>query len=131
MSRIMRERGIPNRKVWNYAENFPNAGLRADTPNHPSGHVTWRYHVAPIVPVRGSDGIVRDMVMDPSMFDHPVTIAEWVSAQHDPKSKTEITGPEYYYHGPDGNMADPDYSKTNSRLAEHRLSRDRRKAMTP
>ena len=84
MCRIMRERGIPCRKVWNYAHDFPNgAALRADTPNHPSGHVNWRYHVAPVVPVQGNDGVVRDMVMDPSLSDRPLTVDEWVARQQD------------------------------------------------
>jgi hypothetical protein len=131
MCRIMRERGIPCRKVWNYTHDFSSGGasLRVDTPNHPSGHVNWRYHVAPVVEVRGNDGIVRDMVMDPSIADRPLTVDEWVARQQDPTSTREITGERYYYRGP-GNadaVEDPDYSQTRSRLAEHSLNRDLRR----
>ena len=131
MCRIMRERGIPCRKVWNYAHDFPNgAALRADTPNHPSGHVNWRYHVAPVVPVQGNDGVVRDMVMDPSLSDRPLTVDEWVARQQDPTATHEITDDSYYFRGPGNTDAssDPDHSKTRERLAEHRNSRDLRRA---
>ncbi|MCX7113398.1 MAG: protein-glutamine glutaminase family protein [Proteobacteria bacterium] len=67
-----------------------------NTPNHPDGKVEWYgYHVAPTVPVQKADGSVQDMVIDPSMFDHPVTVDEWRDAQHDhPRvEKTRIGEP--------------------------------------
>lgn len=42
--------------------------------------VYWWYHVAPLVTVSTVHG-PKKYVMDPSMFDHPVTIDEWTSAQ--------------------------------------------------
>jgi len=134
MSRIMNERGIPNRKVWNYGNTYPSgASLRATTPNHPSGQVNWRYHVAPVVQVRGNDGVTRDMVMDPSLFDRPVTVDEWAARQQDPAARREITDPKYYFRGPGNSPAveDPAYSDTNATLARHRASRDLRRATSP
>jgi hypothetical protein len=132
MCRIMRERGIQCRKIWNYAHDFSTGGasLRADTPNHPSGHVSWRYHVAPVVKVRGNDGVVRDMVMDPSLFDRPVTVDEWIAAQHDPMSTHEITDDQYFYREPGNARAvrDQNYQETNRTLADHRYARDLRRA---
>lgn len=134
MCRIMNEEGIECRKVWNYAHDFPNgAGLRADTPNNPSGHVNWRYHVAPVVSVIGNDGIERDMVMDPSLFDRPVTVDEWQQRQQDTNSTIEITEDKYYFREP-GNtnvVEDPDYSATEAKLKEHVNSRDLRNATGP
>lgn len=42
--------------------------------------VFWWYHVAPLVTVSTVYG-PKKYVMDPSMFDHPVTIDEWTTAQ--------------------------------------------------
>jgi hypothetical protein len=40
-------------------------------------NVRWQYHVAPVVRVRGADGVVREMVFDPSMSSEPMSVAEW------------------------------------------------------
>ncbi len=47
--------------------------------------VFWWYHVAPLVSVKVEVGpkhyLIKKYVMDPSMFDEPVTIETWTSAQ--------------------------------------------------
>jgi len=52
--------------------------------------VTWWYHVAPLVRVRvkiklpfGTFGLTLAMVIDPGMFDKPVLLSTWLSAQED------------------------------------------------
>lgn len=82
MMQLMQRLGLSPGKVWTFASG-PTDPLWVSTPNHPAGMVEWRYHVAPTIPVQGADGVVRDMVIDPSMFDRPVTIQEWKDAQHD------------------------------------------------
>jgi uncharacterized Zn-binding protein involved in type VI secretion len=81
MLKAMQAVGLHPGKAWTFQS--PGDPLWVNTPNHPDGKVAWGYHVAPTLPVRGADGVVRDMVMDPSMFDHPVTVDEWKDAQHD------------------------------------------------
>jgi Glutaminase len=131
MCRQLRARGIPCGKVWNYGSGgHEHPSLHATTTNHPSGSVTWWYHVAPTVPVQGSDGVVRDMVIDPSLFDHPVTVEEWVRRQQDPQSRTEQTDASPYFRGQGGNprQCDNDGSKARSMLAAHGRRRDMRRA---
>jgi uncharacterized Zn-binding protein involved in type VI secretion len=82
MAQRMQQLGVTPGKVWSFASGQDDP-LWVNTPHDPSGSVEWGYHVAPTVPVRGSDGVVRDMVMDPSLFDHPVSIDQWRDAQHD------------------------------------------------
>jgi hypothetical protein len=82
MAQRMQKMGLAPGKAWTFATD-PADPLWVNTPNHPDGKVEWGYHVAPTLPVKGDDGVVRDMVMDPSMFDHPVTVQEWKDAQHD------------------------------------------------
>ncbi|HAZ12977.1 MAG: hypothetical protein A2X86_09315 [Bdellovibrionales bacterium GWA2_49_15] len=45
----------------------------------PDDDWAWRYHVAPVVAVSQNENI-QLMVMDPSMFDHPVSVVEWTKA---------------------------------------------------
>jgi hypothetical protein len=109
MNQRMVQMGLSPGKAWTFAAD-PSDPLWVGTPNHPDGKVEWGYHVAPTVPVRGADGVVRDMVMDPSMFDHPVTVDEWKGAQHDHPSVVQTgqgqppipgNGGSGYWPGPD------------------------------
>ena len=38
-------------------------------------------HVAPLVKVKTKEGKVEKMVIDPSLYDQPVSIKGWISAQ--------------------------------------------------
>jgi hypothetical protein len=108
MVQRMQALGITPGKAWTFASSRSDP-LWVNTPNVPEGHVAWGYHVAPTVPVRGADGIVRNMVVDPSMFDHPVTVDEWRGAQHDtprvvqtaPGEAPTSNGGSGYWPGPD------------------------------
>lgn len=82
MADRMQAQGATPGKAWTFASD-PSDPLWVDTPNVPEGKVEWGYHVAPTVPVIGSDGVVRDMVFDPSTSDHPVSVAQWAADQHD------------------------------------------------
>jgi uncharacterized Zn-binding protein involved in type VI secretion len=82
MVKQMQAMGLNPGKAWTFAGSRTDP-LWVNTPNHPDGMVSWGYHVAPTLPVTGKDGVTRPMVMDPSMFDHPVTPKEWQDAQHD------------------------------------------------
>jgi hypothetical protein len=82
MVQRMQQLGADPGKVWTFAGG-PSDPLWVNTPNHPAGVVEWGYHVAPTIPVQQANGTVQDMVVDPSMFDRPVSIDEWRNAQHD------------------------------------------------
>jgi hypothetical protein len=55
--------------------------LYARTKHHPKGHVSWGYHVAPVLGVRVDTNTKRWFVIDPSLFDKPATLTQWVNAQ--------------------------------------------------
>jgi hypothetical protein len=134
MCRMMKDDGVDCGKVWNYENPGPPPGpaLIVDTPNVPGGKVAWVYHVAPIVDVQGDDGVVRTMVIDPSIFDHPVTVDEWRAAQHAPNSITQYTehfdpssSPSYRdINGAGRVYYDPDCSQANEKFQQHQVSRD-------
>ena len=81
MVQRMQAMGLTPGKAWTFASD-PNDPLWVNTPNHPDGKVEWGYHVAPTIKV-DDNGVTRDVVVDPSMFDHPVTVDEWKNAQND------------------------------------------------
>lgn len=71
MCQLMEEQGIISEKI------FADGNLRVETDSSPDGFVEWAWHVAPVVMV-AKDGKPTPMVFDPSLFDHPVTINDWI-----------------------------------------------------
>jgi uncharacterized Zn-binding protein involved in type VI secretion len=81
MSERMKQMGVnPTGKVWSFAPD-PASPLHAKTANDPNGYVEWGYHVAPTVSVKDANGNVSDKVIDPSLFNRPVSPQEWADAQ--------------------------------------------------
>jgi hypothetical protein len=78
MTRRLRKLGVAADKVWAFP---PSAGeqLQVSSALAPGGRLKWQYHVAPVVSVRTGAGVV-DMVIDPALFDRPVTVIDWGSA---------------------------------------------------
>jgi hypothetical protein len=98
--------------------------------------VLWWYHVAPLVRVRikfrlprlpKSFSLVLAMVIDPSMFDKPVLLSTWLSAQENkacsPLAKVSAysiqPGSAYTpgWNGPFG--TDPNYTQTEATLLNY------------
>ena len=78
--------------------------------------VYWWYHVAPLVTVKTDLGPIK-YVIDPSMFDEPVSIAVWTAAQENHGCAAsanfgyyEITPGKIYTPG---GGTDNSYSSTN------------------
>ena len=70
-------------KVFSFA-NHGNDELAVKADKWGGCCVTWWYHVAPLVRVRinlGFANVVLAFVIDPGMFDHPVLLSSWLSAQ--------------------------------------------------
>lgn len=79
--------------------------------------VYWWYHVAPLVSVKAPGGGFTKYVVDPSMFDEPVSIDTWTSAQEN-FSCTPNANFGYYEITPGkiytpGGGTDNSYSSTN------------------
>jgi hypothetical protein len=79
---------VHSRKVWAFARSF--RGLRpvpavealpdSLTVRLSGGQcIDWCYHVAPLVTVTDLRGDQIDYVIDPSLFDRPVTVGEWMA----------------------------------------------------
>lgn len=90
--------------------------------------VDWWYHVAPLVIINTPQG-PKSYVMDPGMFDGPVPMTTWLSAQGNTScyggSRTGATSysiqpvTAYWPNGSGGYDTDPDYSMTNGTLVSY------------
>lgn len=66
MARRFEEEGVRVDKVWIKGDLYV-----------PGTDIRWNFHVAPIVYVEDDKGGFQKMVIDPSLFDKPVTVEEW------------------------------------------------------
>jgi Glutaminase len=95
--------------------------------------VTWWYHVAPLVRVRVRIGRYRltlAMVIDPGMFDKPVLLSTWLSAQENlmcsPYAKVSMysiqPGSAYWptNHAGTTFATDPSYTLTDGTLINYK-----------
>jgi uncharacterized Zn-binding protein involved in type VI secretion len=135
MGDILATHGVEARKVWTYGNLVPMAGPNRPVTfppgsQNPADQVTWRYHVAPTIRVQRADGTVQDMVMDPSLSTHPLTIAEWNAIMSGPGSQitqTAQTGRDVFYRAPDGTpMYETPQSNRNTAMADHIRTRNAR-----
>lgn len=111
MCRLMIAAGITPNKVWIFGN------LRAVSQNNPNCQVLWGWHVAPTLSVGA-----QTYVIDPSLFNGPVTQATWASVQGDPH-RTLIPSPASTFwrnQNPASAITDPTYSQTNSVLNTYR-----------
>jgi hypothetical protein len=115
MARLMIGLGHIPRKVW------ISGILHTPTPNNPACFVSWGWHVAPTLCVRRRRWLwwagIR-MVIDPSMFATPVTVADWKEAQGDPGATLNHTDWSDYLFG----QTDPDFTDTNHDLGVYRMA---------
>ena len=117
MCRLMFNMWLTPKKVWIRA----SAGhfLHVDTKNNPQCYVNWGWHVAPTLCVRTwCCFFTQRMVIDPSLFNTPVSMSTWKSVQGDPNATLTETNASQYW--PSGGT-DPAYTDTNIRLAYYRL----------
>lgn len=90
MGRRLSEEGVVVGKIWAFDDRAmldkkKPSRIQVRTPYHPRGVVSWKYHVAPIVGVRDGTGKVRTQVLDPSMFEEPVPVVQWMKRMVDLK----------------------------------------------
>lgn len=132
MCRILRERGVAARKIWNYGDGWTRkpkvATLIVETPNAPGGVARWTYHVAPVVAVKRLSGAIVTMVLDPSIMPGPALTLEWRARQQDELSYWEITDDDIFYRdyfdfSNQFTVRDPDFVQTDNLLTAHLASR--------
>lgn len=113
MCRLMINMGLSPKKVW------IQGSLHVNTANNPSCQVFWGWHVAPTLCVRCCFFFTTTMVIDPSLFNTPVSKATWKGVQGDPNASLTDTAASIYYLW--GNVTDPNYTETNYYLDIYRM----------
>jgi hypothetical protein len=76
MCRLMMADGEAPEKVWIYGS------LHVVTYNVHQCDIFWGWHVAPTLMVTNGSGPAEKYVIDPSLFDGPVTVATWQAKQN-------------------------------------------------
>lgn len=132
MRRIITEKyGYCCEKVFSFAnKDFDTLAVKAD--KWGGCCVTWWYHVAPLIRVRVktfSWSFVLAMVIDPGMFNGPVLLSTWLSAQENttcsPNANVSMysiqAGSAYAPANYAGTMfsADPSYTATDATLSSY------------
>jgi hypothetical protein len=78
IERLRQQHKLHPYRVWSVANGEP---LHAKSKNVKAGFVEWGYHVAPLLRVRIDAKKQSWYVIDPSLFQQPVAIDQWETAQ--------------------------------------------------
>lgn len=116
MCRLIIDAGVTPKKVWIYGS------LHVNTKNNPNCSVSWGWHVAPTLCVKRGFCRYEEMVIDPSLFNEPVSKPTWKGVQGDPNAQLFDTAASAFYRSYNGSIqTDPNYIQTNQVLATYRL----------
>lgn len=114
MARIAEKSDIQMGKV--FAEGL----LQAKTKLEKMPIAFWNWHVAPIVHVKKADGSIELQVFDPSIFDKPVTVDEWISKMMVPANGI-IPKVEKLYYGSRFQYYPYKYENSRTEWKQHNL----------
>ncbi len=67
--------GVLAVKIWAWSDD---SKLRFHTPYSTKGYHDWKFHIMPAVILKEND-VTQILVLDPTMFDHPVTPSKWIA----------------------------------------------------
>lgn len=125
---IMAQYGYCCEKVFSYGEYPSTLAVKAD--KWGGCCVLWWYHVAPLLRVkvkRGSISFQLAYVIDPSMFNAPVTLSTWLNAQKNITCAPNANVTSYsiqpgsaYWPLSGGYGTDPNYTLTEQKLLEYK-----------
>lgn len=112
------EQNLMPKKAWAF-EGEKNLTVKA-----PSGTLKWWYHVAPVLSIEMPDKTVQDMVLDPALFDGPVSLQEWGKIMNAPPDKVQIVpfGVAPIGHGGDYDLENKTLPETD-RQAEYMMKK--------
>jgi hypothetical protein len=94
MAQALDRAGYDSEKAFVVSKRLPALNVpssyAADAPRGSVPSIGWQYHIASVIDVTTASGAVVKMVLDPSMFDGPVSVATWVGRMN-PNAFTEET----------------------------------------
>jgi hypothetical protein len=104
MCRALMDMGLISQKAWAF-----EGKNKLQQPN--GDKTTWWYHVTAAFPVKMPDGKVQNMVIDPSLFDGPVSLKEWGDIMGAPAENLQIVP---FGAAPEGRSGDYDASSNTT-----------------
>ena len=115
MCRLMIADGADPEKVWIFGS------LTVNSRNKPDCNVNWGWHVAPTLQVQTGSAVTTHVV-DPALFEEPVTEAAWKGVQGDPGAVLIPSAASVFYRNQSGSISqtDPTYAETNTVLNTYR-----------
>jgi hypothetical protein len=128
MCRLILAEGVLPAKIWNYGND-----LVAQTVNEPTCHTDWSFHVAVTLLVQDpGQAQAQPMVLDPSLFQAPVSVQEWQQVQGEPDSVLIPTSYTLFEPPqPQQIETDPTFTKTAAALTIYRAKLRMRAKDTP
>jgi hypothetical protein len=85
MCRTLIDMGLAPKKAWAFEGQKSLCVEKPDKTNQ-----MWCFHVAPVLSVEMPDGKIQNMVLDPSLFDGPVSLKEWGDIMHASPDKLQV-----------------------------------------
>lgn len=86
MNHRMIEMGIVPKKVWAFKGDQP---LKVHFPEQEP--IEWKWHVASAIPTIMPNGDIQDLVIDPGLFNCPVSTQRWGKDISAPDDSVEVT----------------------------------------
>jgi hypothetical protein len=91
MEEMLTEMGYASEKVFALAGRKPLVADTAYGRDAEGAKVTWAWHVAPIIKVRDPQRGVVETVIDPSLYERPITLEQWEGLMGDSRSYTRLS----------------------------------------
>ncbi|HME21276.1 MAG TPA: DUF4157 domain-containing protein [Acetobacteraceae bacterium] len=91
MEELLTEMGYASEKVFALAGRRPLVVETQYAPDQPGDKVVWAWHVAPIIKVRDPQRGAVETVIDPSLYDRPITLTEWEGLMGDARTYTRLS----------------------------------------
>ena len=91
MEELLTEMGYGSEKVFALAGKRPLVVGSQYASDQEGNKVTWAWHVAPIVKVRDPQRGLIETVLDPSLYERPISLTDWEGLMGDSRTFTRLS----------------------------------------
>ena len=91
MEEMLTEMGYGSQKVFVLKGRRPLVAETQYASDQEGHQVTWAWHVAPIVKVRDPERGLVETVLDPSLYERPISLTEWEGLMGDSQTFTRLS----------------------------------------
>ena len=91
MEEMLTEMGYGSQKVFVLKGKRPLVAETQYASDQEGHQVTWAWHVAPLVKVRDPERGLVETVLDPSLYERPISLTEWEGLMGDSQTFTRLS----------------------------------------